>query len=156
LRDIVAIDRNDQRILAALQADARLTNNELSEVIGLSASQCSRRRAALEASGIISGYHASLDRERSGFGITCIVQVTLATHNAGNSRLIAEHFKALPEVLEAHAMTGEMDYYLKVVARDLKSLSAFINEKLLAHEAVQNVKTSVALETIKETGALPI
>jgi len=150
------IDSTDRKILAALQSDARLTNGELADRIGLSASQCSRRRSALEASGTISGYHARLDREETGFNITCIVSVTLATHNANNSRLIADHFMSLPEVLEAHTVTGEMDYYLKVVTRDLKSLSTFINEKLLAHDAVQNVKTSVALQTVKETGALPI
>jgi DNA-binding Lrp family transcriptional regulator len=153
---MIKLDGSDRKILAALQEDARLTNGELADRIGLSASQCSRRRMALEQSGAIAGYHARLDREKTGFNITCFVQVTLATHNAGNSKRISQLFLDLPQVLEAHAMTGEMDYYLKVVTQDLKSLSAFINDKLLAHEAVQNVKTSVALDTIKESGTVPV
>lgn len=150
------IDQADRKIMAQLQSDARLTNSELADLVGLSASQCSRRRSQLERRGIIVGYHAKLDREQVGFGLTSIISVTLATHNADNSKRVADLFKALPEVQEAHAMTGEMDYYLKVVTPDLKSLSSFINDKLLAHEAVRNVKTAVALETLKETSALPV
>lgn len=146
----------DRKILAALQDDARLTNNDLADRVGLSASQCSRRRAQLEADGIITGYHARLDREAIGFGLTSIISVTLASHTADNSRLIQDLFADLPEVMEAHAMTGDMDYYVKVVTKDLKSLSAFINDKLLAHQAVQQVKTAVSLETLKETGSLPV
>lgn len=146
----------DRKILAALQDDARLTNNDLADRVGLSASQCSRRRAQLEADGIITGYHARLDREAIGFGLTSIISVTLASHTADNSRLIQDLFADLSEVMEAHAMTGDMDYYVKVVTKDLKSLSAFINDKLLAHEAVQQVKTAVSLQTLKETGSLPV
>lgn len=146
----------DRKILAALQNDARLTNNELADEVGLSASQCSRRRAQLEAEGMITGYHARLDREKIGFGLTSIISVTLATHNADNSKLIRDLFAGLPEVMEAHAMTGDMDYYLKIVTTDLKSLSAFINDKLLAHEAVQQVKTAISLQTIKEITSVPV
>lgn len=146
----------DRKIVAALQDDARLTNNDLADRVGLSASQCSRRRVQLEADGIITGYHARLDRETIGFGLTSIISVTLASHTADNSRLIRDLFADLPEVMEAHAMTGDMDYYVKVVTKDLKSLSSFINDKLLAHEAVQQVKTAVSLQTLKETGSLPV
>lgn len=147
------IDRN---ILVALQNDARLTNNDLADRVGLSASQCSRRRAQLEADGFITGYHAKLDREKIGFGLTSIVSVTLTAHNADNSRLIRDLFAGLPEVLEAHAMTGDMDYYVKIVTKDLKSLSTFINDKLLAHPAVQQVKTAISLQTLKETESVPV
>lgn len=147
---------SDRRILAALQRDARLTNNDLAETVGLSPSQCSRRRAQLEEEGLITGYHAKLDREKTGFGLTSIISVTLATHSEDNSKRIRDLFAALPEVMEAHAMTGDMDYYVKIVTKDLKSLSEFINDKLLAHPAVQQVRTAISLQTLKETNSLPV
>lgn len=149
-------DDFDRKIMALLQEDARLTNNELAERIHLSASQCSRRRQRLEEDGFIMAYHASLDRERLGFPLVNFISVTLATHNRDNARRFAELLKRLPEVQEAHALTGEMDYMLKVVTPDLKSLSEFVSGVLLPHESVQHVKTAVVLETLKETGALPL
>jgi DNA-binding Lrp family transcriptional regulator len=150
------VDQFDRKILALLQADARLTNNDLSERVNLSASQCSRRRQRLEEAGLIRGYRAVLDRERLGFPLVNVISVTLATHNRDNARRFAELLRGLPEVQEAHALTGEMDYVLKVVTRDLKSLSQFVNDVLLPHEAVQHVKTAIVLETLKEDGPLPL
>lgn len=150
------LDRMDRKILALLQEDARLTNNDLAERVHLSPSQCSRRRARLERDGVIAGYHARLDGEKAGFGLVNFITVTLATHNRNNAARFAELMTRLPEVQEAHALTGEMDYILKVVTRDLRGLAGFVNETLLPHEAVQNVKTAIVLETLKETQALPI
>jgi len=150
------IDLFDRKILALLQADGRLTNNDLSERVNLSPSQCSRRRLRLEEEGYIRGYRAVLDRDKLGFLLTNMVTVTLATHNRDNARRFAELVTRLPEVQEAHALTGEMDYILKVVTPDLKSLSEFVNGELLPHESVQHVKTAIVLETLKETGALPL
>ncbi len=156
MNDTKAIDRFDRKILALLQADARLTNNDLSERVNLSASQCSRRRLRLEEEGLIRGYRAVLDRDRLGFPLVNIISVTLATHNRDNARRFAELLARLPEVLEAHALTGEMDYFVKVVTPDLKSLAEFVNDVLLPHESVQHVKTSIVLQTLKETTALPL
>lgn len=153
---MICFDPIDKKILAALQRDARLTNQELAEEIGLSASQCSRRRNALENSGVIVGYHARLDKEKTGFGLISIVSVTLATHNPDNAKRLANLFASLPNVQEAYALTGEMDYFIKVVTPDLKSLSDFINNELMPHEAVLNVKTAIVLQNLKETSALPI
>ena len=154
--DTVRLDLFDRKLLALLQEDARLTNNELAERVNLSASQCSRRRQRLEDDGVIRAYRAVLDRDRVGFPLVNIVTVTLSTHNRDNARRFAELVARLPEVQEAHALTGEMDYILKVVTPDLKSLSAFVNGELLPHESVQHVKTAIVLETLKETGALPL
>jgi DNA-binding Lrp family transcriptional regulator len=150
------IDAFDRKILALLQTDARLTNNDLSERVNLSPSQCSRRRQRLEEDGYIRGYRAVLDRDLLGFPLTNVVTVTLATHNRDNARRFAELVARLPEIQEAHALTGEMDYILKVVTPDLKSLAEFVNGQLLPHESVQHVKTAIVLETLKETGALPL
>ena len=142
--------------LSALQQDGRLTNNELAEKVGLSASQCSRRRSRLEESGCIAGYHALLDREIAGVGLISMVSITLNSHNADNAKLFASLVAQLPNVLEAHSLTGEMDYQLKVAATDLKALSDFINSVLLQHESIANVKTAIVLNTIKETTAIPL
>jgi DNA-binding Lrp family transcriptional regulator len=150
------IDAYDRKMLALLQEDARLTNADLSERINLSASQCSRRRQRLEEDGLIAGYRAVLDREKLGFGLVSIVSVTLATHNRDNAQRFADLLSRLPEVQEAHALTGEMDYVLKIVTPDLKALADFVNDVLLPHESVQHVKTSIVLQTLKETGALPL
>jgi DNA-binding Lrp family transcriptional regulator len=124
--------------------------------VNLSPSQCSRRRQRLEEEGLIRGYRAVLDRERLGFSLVNIVSVTLATHNRDNARRFAELLARLPEVQEAHALTGEMDYVLKVVTPDLRSLAEFVNGVLLPHDSVQHVKTAVVLETLKETSMLPL
>ena len=167
------MDQFDRKILSLLQADARLTNNDLSERVNLSPSQCSRRRLRLEEEGYIRGYRAVLDREKMGFPLVNIISVTLATHNRDNARRFADAqndvldafaetlckalaLSRLPEVQEAHALTGEMDYVVKVVTPDLKSLSEFVNGVLLPHESVQHVKTAIVLETLKENGGLPV
>jgi DNA-binding Lrp family transcriptional regulator len=151
-----SIDQFDRKILALLQDDARLTNNEISERINLSPSQCSRRRQRLEEEGYVSAYRAQLDRERLGFSLVSMISVTLATHNRDNARRFADLVSRLPEVQEAHALTGEMDYHLKVVTRDLKALSEFVNDVLLPHESVQHVKTAIVLQSLKEAGPLPL
>ncbi len=150
------IDAFDRRLLAHLQEDARLTNNELSERINLSASQCSRRRIRLEEEGIIRAYRAELDREKLDLGIVIVVTVTLSTHNRDNAVRFARLISNLPEVLEAYSLTGEMDYIIKVVVPNLKALSAFVNDVLLPHESVSHVKTAIVLDTLKETTALPL
>jgi len=150
------IDGFDRKILSLLQEDARLTNNDLSERVNLSPSQCSRRRQRLEEEGLIKGYRAVLDRDRLGFSLVNVISVTLATHNRDNARRFADLLTRLPEVQEAHALTGEMDYILKVITPDLKSLATFVNDVLLPHESVRQVKTAIVLETLKETASLPL
>jgi len=154
--NLAQVDDFDRKILALLQEDSRLTNNDLSERVNLSPSQCSRRRQRLEEEGYVRCYAAVLDREKLGFPLVNIVTVTLATHNRDNAQRFAALVARLPEVQEAHALTGEMDYILKVVTPDLKSLSAFVNGELLPHESVQHVKTAIVLETLKESSALPL
>jgi len=150
------LDKLDRKILATLQHDGRLTNHELAERVGLSASQCSRRRSRLERAGIIRGYHAVVDKQAAGVATISMVSITMATHTADNARHFAELVAGCPEVLEAHSLTGEMDYLLKIVSADLKSLSTFINTVLLPHASVANVKTAIVLDTLKETSTIPV
>ncbi|MBV9117454.1 MAG: Lrp/AsnC family transcriptional regulator [Acetobacteraceae bacterium] len=150
------IDGFDLRLLAALQDNGRLTNQEIGERIGLSPSQCSRRRAALEAAGLIRGYRAELAAEALGFRLLVFIQVTLATHSDDN----AQNFRALvarvDEIQEAYAMSGDADYLLKTVVPDLKDLSALVNNVLLRHDSVARVRSAIVLERLKDTARLPL
>ena len=150
------LDTFDLKILSELQRDGRLTNGELADRIGLSASQCSRRRTRLEKANVIRGYVALVEPAQVGIGLTSIISVTLAHHDADNAKRLRQLLLDLPQVQDAYALTGEMDYSIKVVSRDLVALSRFINDTLLAHEAVQNVRTAIVLDTIKSIPALPL
>ena len=150
------MDGFDIKLLDALQDDGRLTNFDLAERVGLSPSQCSRRRAALEASGIIVSYHARLAAEAIGLGILVFVQVTLANHSPGNSKRFQKLIDALPEVQEAFSLTGEADYLVKLVVPDLKALSRILNDVLLPHESVEHVRSSIVLDRLKQTPRLPL
>ena len=151
-----ALDAFDLRLLAALQDNGRLTNQEIGERIGLSPSQCSRRRAALEAAGLIRAYRAELDAEALGFRLLVFIQVTLATHSGDNAERFRALISRLDEVQEAYAMTGDADYLLKAVLPDLKDLSVLVNEVLLRHESVARVRSSIVLDRLKEAPRLPV
>ncbi|WP_298964271.1 Lrp/AsnC family transcriptional regulator [uncultured Roseibium sp.] len=152
----VALDGYDVKLLAALQENAALTNSELGDVINLSASQVSRRRAKLEEAGIIRRYKAALDAEALGLMVTAFVGVTLGAHSRENARRFRNMVKAMPEVQEAHTLTGDQDYMLKIVVPDLKALSHVINDELLPQEAVHHVRSSIAMETLKDDNLLPL
>jgi len=153
---MISVDAPDLRILAALQDDGRLTNQQLADIVGLSASQCSRRRMRLEEDKVISGYRASLAGEALGFSLIAFIHITLATHSPDN----AERFRALvnrvDDIQEAYALTGDADYLLKAVLRDLKSLSDIINNVLMPHQSVAHVRSSIVLERLKESAKLPL
>jgi DNA-binding Lrp family transcriptional regulator len=150
------MDALDRRLLAALQDNGARTNQELSEAVSLSPSQVSRRRQQLEADGLIMGYAARLDAEKLGFGVRVFIHVSLAAHSPDNSRRFADLVSRTPEIQEAHALTGESDYLLKVAVRSLKDLSALVNDVLLPHDSVDRVRSEIVLETLKESQALPL
>ncbi|MBD8891492.1 Lrp/AsnC family transcriptional regulator [Roseibium litorale] len=151
-----ALDGFDIKILRLLQGNASLTNQQLGEDVGLSASQVSRRRQKLEQEGVIRRYRASLDPDALGLTVTAYVGVTLGAHTRENARRFRDRMVAMPEVQEAHTLTGDVDYMLKVVVADLKALSRFINDELLPQEAVLNVRSSIAMETLKDDNLLPL
>ena len=153
---IDGIDRYDTKILAHLQTDATMTNQVIGEAVGLSASQVSRRRLRLEQDGVIRQYRAILAAEPLGFHVSAIIGVSLSRHSGDNARKFRRFVSMLPEMQEAHAMTGDMDYLLKVIVRDLKHLNRLINDDLLVHEAVDNVRSSIILETLADSNTLPI
>ncbi len=153
---MVTIDAFDRKLIAALQADGRLTNQQLADKVGLSPSQCSRRRVALEQAGIIRGYRADIVPEAVGFAILAFIQITLATHTRDNALQFRRLVLSAPAVLEAHALTGDADYLLKVRLTTLAELASFVNETLLSHPSVARVSSSVVFESLKDQAALPI
>ena len=150
------LDGFDLRILDALQRDGRLTNADLAEVTGLSASQCSRRRMALEQDGTIAAYVALLDRETLELGMTVFVEVTLHAHSGERARSFARLVNNMPEVQEAFSLTGNVDYLLKIVVTDLPALSRILNDVLLAHDSVARIHSSIVLDQLKQTTRLPL
>ncbi len=150
------MNTTDTKILNALQRDGRLSNQELAEQIGLSASQCSRRRAALEKSGVIEGYRAKLSANALGLDLVAFVEISLSRHSPELGVALGKLLNSLPEVQEAHALTGDADYLVKLIVPNLKSLSHILNDVLLGHESVMKVKSSVALTTLKDTDELPL
>jgi Lrp/AsnC family leucine-responsive transcriptional regulator len=173
-------DAIDRRILEILQHDGRLSNQEIAERVNLSPSPCLRRIRRLEDGGVIRGYVALLDADRLGLGLLAYVNVRLAKQGSAamwervqggeppgpgggaalNSATPAASFRAAvaawPEVVGCHAMTGEMDYLLRVHVADMAHFSRFVQDQLLHHPSVIDVKTSFSLDCIKETTALPI
>ncbi|MDB5484847.1 MAG: putative transcriptional regulator, AsnC/Lrp family [Tardiphaga sp.] len=153
---MIAVDGFDLKLLAALQDDGRLTNQQLADLAGLSASQCSRRRMRLEQDGVIAGYRAELASEALGFNVIAFIHITLATHSPDN----ADKFRALVlrtgAIQEAYALTGDADYLLKTVLRDLKSLSEIVNNVLMPHQSVAHVRSSIVLDRLKATARLPL
>ncbi len=126
-------DSFDRAILSALQRDGALTNAQLSEIVNLSPSQCSRRRAALERAGVIRGYAARLDGRILGFGMRAFARVNLRSHGAASDKDFASFIAAQPEVRAAHSVSGDADYVLELHVRDLDALADFIHERLLPH-----------------------
>lgn len=148
------IDDFDLKILTLLEANGRLTNQELSELVGLSASQCSRRRIQLEQSGLILGYHAQLSPDAVGLSMIGLIEVRLINHTSeyveSFHRMVAEE----TGIVDAYKTTGDADYLLKVAVSDLAALSALISQLVAGHKSVSHVKTSVVLSRLKENGTM--
>jgi DNA-binding Lrp family transcriptional regulator len=153
---MISVDAFDLKILSALQDDGRLTNQELAEIAGLSASQCSRRRMRLEQDKVVAGYHAELAGEALGFGVIAFIHITLATHSPDNAKQFRSLVNRVDDIQEAYSLTGDADYLLKAVLRDLKSLSDIVNNLLLPHQSVAHVRSSIVLDRLKESSRLPL
>jgi Lrp/AsnC family leucine-responsive transcriptional regulator len=154
-----ALDKTDLRILAILQANGRLSNQDVAEQVSLSPSPCLRRIKRLEDAGVIRQYVALLDPAKLGLGLLAYVDVRLEKHAGASTSPRADFAIAVeqwPEVVACYAMTGEMDYLLRVHVEDMEHFSRFMMATLLRHPAVLNVKSSFALQRVKDTTALPL
>jgi len=150
------MDRTDLRILALLQEDSSRSHADLAELVHLSPSQCSRRIQRLMAVGVIRAQVALLDQESVGLGVEAYVRVTLSSYArdvvTGFHKRIAE----MPEIVECCAMTGDSDYLIRVLSSNLRAFSRLLNDQLLGHDDVAGVQSSIVLERIKRTTAVPI
>jgi Lrp/AsnC family transcriptional regulator, leucine-responsive regulatory protein len=157
---MTALDKIDRGILSKLQANGRATFDELSEQVNLSPSAVLRRVKRLEERKIIDRYVALVRPESVGLGLTAYLNVRLEKLTESHKRNPMDMFRASvqtwPEVVECAALTGDMDYLLRVVVRDMAHYSRFIMDTLLKHPSVQDCKTSFVMERIKSTTAMPI
>lgn len=153
------LDRTDRRILEALQQDGRLTNQELAERVSLSPSPCLRRVRRLEEEGVIRQYVALVDADKVGLGLLAYVSVRLQKHVGGSHLPIDEFARDVqrwPEVVACYAMTGDMDYLMRIQVEDLAHFSRFAMDTLMKHPAVIDIRSSFTLKKIKETTALGV
>ena len=153
---IKTLDRTDRRILELLQADGRLSNQELAERVLLSPSPCLRRVRALERSGVIQRYAALVDPLRVGLELLAYVSVKLEKRGKMPVDQFTRAVQSWPEVIACFSMTGEMDYLMRVQVEDLAHYSRFIMDKLLKQPGVIDIKSNFVLERVKETTALPL
>lgn len=149
-------DQIDRKLLTFLQGHGRASNLELAEAAGLSPAQCHRRHRRLEEQGFITSYEARLNAARLGLSVVAFIHVAMEKGHIRDLRKFTDVIVDLPEILECYSVTGDFDYVIKVIARDLKSLSQFLMDKLMRLPGVNGVRSSVCLDEIKCTSSLPL
>ena len=150
------LDAIDCHIIAELQSDARLSNVELADKVGLSPSPCLRRVKRLEQEGYILGYRAALQRDRIGLGFSVFVGVKLNTHANDGALAFEQAVVQMPEVVACHLVSGEADYFIEVVLTDLAGYQRFLIGKLLNLPIVREVRSNIAIQTLKTGAPLPL
>ena len=150
------LDSIDLRILAELQSHGRITNVELSRRAKITAPPCLRRMRALEKAGYIKGYHAELDGKALGYEVSGFVFVGLSSQADADLRKFEEQTRAWPVVRECHMLSGEVDFLLKCVSKDLSSFQSFITETLTAAKNVASVKTALVIRRSKFEPGVPV
>lgn len=151
------LDRYDRQLLALLQQEGRISNQELAERIGLSPSPCLRRVRALEEAGLITGYHAELDAKKLGLTLLALIHISMDRHTPERFANFEAQVSALPEVLECLLITGQdADYQLKVIVRDMDAYQALLLEQITRIEGVSGVHSSFVLRRVVDKNALPI
>ncbi len=151
-----SFDSIDLHILAELQNDGRMTNVDLAGRVGLTAPPCLRRVRTLEDNGVIEGYHAQLNPMRLGYTITVFAMVSLKSQAESDLREFEDHVARLDPVRECHMLNGEIDFILKIVARDLQEFQEFLTTSLTTAPHVAGVKTSLTIRTSKNVPGVPV
>ena len=151
-----ALDDTDRIVLRSLQDEGRLTNVDLALRAGLTAPPTLRRVRALEQAGIIRGYHAELNADALGYGITVFAMVSLKSQAEIDLRAFEDHVASLPPVRECHMLNGEIDFILKIVAHDLQEFQRFLTSELTSAPNVEHVKTSLTIRTAKNLPGIPV
>jgi DNA-binding Lrp family transcriptional regulator len=151
-----ALDRHDVALLAELQRDARQTLQQLAAQVGLSTTPCWKRVKEMEASGVIRGYTALVDRELIGLSLCVLAEINLTRHNEDDVRRFEKEVAACPQIVSCYATTGQADYLIKVLVPDIKSYESFLHETLFKLTGVTHVRSSVVLKEVKAETRLPL
>jgi Lrp/AsnC family transcriptional regulator, leucine-responsive regulatory protein len=154
--NVPSLDKFDIAILGELQTDARLTNAELAQRVGLSAAPCWRRVRALEEAGYILAYRAEIDRHKIGLDVLAFVRIDAAQNSGPALRELEAAVRNIPEVVACHFISGTGTFELQVVSRDLNTFSQFAREVLMNLPNVKDLHTSFSLGEVKVSGALPL
>ncbi len=151
------IDRYDRRILELLQAEGRISNQELADRVGLSPSPCLRRVRALEETGVITGYRALVDAKRMGLSLMALIHISMDRHTPERFANFEEKVSALPELLECLLITGQdADYQLKVIVRDMEDYQRLLLDRITRIEGVSGVHSSFVLRRVVDKTAVPV
>lgn len=146
----------DRRLLDALQADTRRSQSELAEIAGMSRTSCWRRIRDFEDSGLIESQVALLNPRLAGFQIQVQLAVAMTEHTDENRHDFERHVRLLPAVTECYSVSGERDYLLHVVVRDMEEYTKFLNGQILKHPAVRSASSTFVLRRVKYTTMLPL
>ena len=149
-------DRIDRAIVGRLQVDGRLPNVDLAESIALSPSACLRRVRALEASGIIAGYRAEVDRVRAGLGLTVFIELTVEGHSRETSAQLEAALTAIPAVVACYLISGSADLFIEAAVPDLAAYEQVLLDQILAIPQVTSAQSTFAIRTVLNRGPLPL
>jgi Lrp/AsnC family transcriptional regulator, leucine-responsive regulatory protein len=152
----IILDRYSRRILVELQRDARLTVQQLSERVGLSATPCWKRIKQMEASGVIRGYTALIDRDKIGLGLRVVVEANLQQHGEAEVRRFERAVADSPAIVQCCSTTGQADYILTVLVPDIRRFELFLHDTLFKLPGITHVRSSIVLREIKAEERLPI
>lgn len=146
----------DKKLISALQGDARLSSAQLGELVNMSASPAWRRVKRLEEEGIITGYHATVDRRKLGYGVLAFVSITVDRQDGANAVAFEQGVAGIPEVVLCHGVSGSVDFVMVVVARDLDHYSKRVFEKIRRLPGVKELRSSFSIKAIKESNGYPM
>lgn len=150
------LDKVDRKILKILQENGRITNVELAGMVGISAPPCLRRVRVLEEAGLIKSYHAHLNATALGYGVTVFAMVRLASQAEQDLLAFQKRMTALPMVRECYMLAGDVDFILKIVAKDWDSYQHFLTRDLTTMPNVTSVKSSLAMRPVKDVPGVPV
>ncbi|PZS19827.1 MAG: AsnC family transcriptional regulator [Pseudonocardiales bacterium] len=149
-------DRTDRAILEQLQHDGRIANVDLAEAVSLSPSSCLRRTKAMEADGLITGYHAELDRNRAGLGLTVFIALQVEQHSRDTSRQIETALTQIPAVIACYVVSGEADFLVEAVVANLIAYERLLLDQILAIGPITDARSTFAIRTVTSRGPLPL
>lgn len=150
------LDETDVQILHLLQNDGRMTNAELAKRVGLSPPSVLQRVRALEKAGLIRAYVALLEPERLGLRITAMIMISLALHQEQPIERFRRSIQEIPEIIECYHVSGDFDFLLKVVVKDMRAYEVFLREKLSKIKGIGKITTNFVLATNKQITQIPL